>query len=120
MIFIYFLYFQLCAFEEQGSEMVPDSSSTSSPNKNPLKRKVSCSITVGISVASYLLALFIGVWAVIEVYMQIRVDRRYLRSWRTWVIRLTIFVMGVTLWPGLQLRDVYNITFQYPIASVRL
>jgi len=54
----------------------------------------------------------------IEIYMQFRVDRKYLMSWRTWVIRVTIIVMGVTLWPGLQFKDVYNITFQYPIASV--
>ncbi|OXA50107.1 transient receptor potential channel pyrexia [Folsomia candida] len=107
-VFIYFLYFEHCKIESDNENSTINASST----------QTRCDINVTITVAAGILLLINASWTLVEVYMLLRVDVKYLISWRTWVIRVSIVVMGVTLWPGLFYQNGYNITWQYPIASL--
>lgn len=147
MLFMYFLYFNRCKFDEKGSsrnETSDDSTRSFSPKADDDSRdeEQRCEITLAISLAGYLLMAIVCGFGLVEVYVQFRVATRYLKSWRTWVfkdkvhvnatntsflrklsvvfkvLRASLIIMGVTLWPALQFGNLYNITWQYPFAAV--
>lgn len=98
MIFIYFLYFNRCKFEDKDDETTTEETTLTNHSsqmpvnrfaraegKNDKNQEQLCEISIPISVAAYLLMTIVGAFGLLEIYMQLRVDTRYIKNWRTWV-----------------------------------
>ncbi len=110
-VFIWFLYFERCQLVSDNEK---DNGTLFGDSDNPTR----CDISLTITIFAAILLTVNASWSLLEIYMLLRVDYKYLLSWRAWVIRVGVVVMAVTLWPGLFYQDGFDITWQYPIASV--